>query len=130
MAEPLPHHVQEMSEAIVRALFPDLAHLARGRITPDAATFLLACVHRLEFATATTSALFALHGPLPRSVFGLSLKAAKAIMKAVEPNVRPGISFNRIAFTFVALPHKRHLAAHLRDPETFPCPDYRVILPR
>jgi hypothetical protein len=113
MAEQLPHHVQEMSEAIVRALFPDLTALARGHITADAATFLLACIHRLELASATTSAVFALHGPPARSVLSLLFKAAKAVMKAVEPGLRSGISFNRISFAFVALQHKRNLAAHL-----------------
>ncbi len=129
MAEPLPQHVQEMSEAIVRALFPDLADLARGRITPDAAAFLLACVHRLQLATAVTSTLFALYRLPPRSLFSLSLMTARAVMKAVEPGLRPGISFNRISFTFVALPLKRHLAEHLRDPE-YPCPQYRSVLKR
>ena len=128
MAEPLPQHVQEMSEAIVRALFPDLADLARGRITPDAAAFLLACVHRLQLATAVTSTLFALYRLPPRSLFSLSLMTARAVMKAVEPGLRPGISFNRISFTFVARWNERNLRNHLLDPETFECPDYQSVL--
>lgn len=126
MAQAVPQHVGIAAQECIRVLFPEIK-VTPSQITPEAAAFIFTAVSKLRLSSLMTHAMFKLYRPIPpQSATGLSLYLAKAIIGAVAPMSNADLQWNLVSYNFVIAPHRQNLANHLRDPETFPCPDYAL----
>ena len=113
----------EVAEKALRWVFPDLK-FDRTQITPDAALYSFRVLRKVNLGARVAYGLYQLT-QLPLNVREWS-DIPQEIFSAVKDALEdPGKSMkSRIALALIALQHERLLQYHLRDPETFPCPDF------
>ncbi|MDA2923754.1 hypothetical protein MYX65_03690 [Acidobacteria bacterium AH-259-L09] len=96
----------------------------RSQITLDAAVFAFQVLIKVDQASRASLGLFKLWSPIPvRSWAGISKIFVKAVIAALKDPTKYGRS--KIGAT-VAITYRRLLQAHLAEPSTFPCPEYRM----
>ena len=123
MAEtPTPEQLQA-AEGALSWVYPDLK-FERSQITTDAALFAFVVMRKVNIGARAAYGMFKLYSLVPPGKWSaIPKQVTKAVLAALQ---KPGKSLkSQIALAFIAWPHQRNLQLHLREPETYPCPDFR-----
>ena len=116
--------VREAAEAALRAIFrkPPL-RFQRSQITTHAAVFAFQALAKVDKASRLSAGLFKLWSPVPvRSLSAIPRMFVKAVIEATKD---PDAYKRSAVGSTIAIVHRRNLQAHLLDPDTFPCPQFR-----
>ena len=115
---------REAAEKALNFLFSPPLVFTRERITPEAAIFAFKALIKVDQGSRASYGLFKLWSPVPATSWkGIATKFAKAVIGALKDPDQYKKSL--IGLAYIVQPHRRNLQLHLRDPDTFPCPEFK-----